>query len=58
MVLGIGPPPVDAPSGPETMLGTHHDGEKEQEALSDATKGSVHVAVCAESTADHCLCPQ
>lgn len=57
MVLGIGPSPVDAPSGPEAMLGTHHDREEEQEAVSDATQGPVHLTLRAQSTTDYSLCP-
>ena len=57
MVLGIGPAPVDAPSGPEAMLGAPHDREEKQEAVSDATQGPVYIAICAQSTAGHNLLP-
>ena len=39
MVLGIGPAPVDAAPGRQAVLGPHHDGEKEQETVSEAAQG-------------------
>ena len=47
MVLGIGPSPIDAPSGPEAVLGTHHYREKEQKVVSDVEEGPIHVTFCA-----------
>ena len=57
MVLGIGPPSSDASSSPEAVLGADHDGEEEQEAVSDATKSPVHITICFRSTTAHGLQP-
>ena len=57
MVLGIGPAPVDAAAGRQAVLGPHHDGEEEQEAVSDAAEGVVHFTLRAGSTADYDLLP-
>ena len=57
MVLGIGPAPVDAAPGRQAMLGADHDGEEEQETVSDAAQGIVHFALRAWPTTDHDLFP-
>ena len=55
MVLGKRPSSVDASTGPEAVLGPPHDRKEEQEAVSDAQKGAVYVAVDGRPSTDHSL---